>query len=67
MATMSSLCRELSSIPGCETNMDDKTLTFDVTDEKLRNRIFAIMQKCPPVYYSDKYQEFEGQIKDFLK
>lgn len=67
MATASSLCHGLSAIPGCEANMDNKTLTFDVTDEKLRDRIFAVMKKCPPVYFSDKYQEFERQINDFLK
>lgn len=67
MATMSSLCRELSGISGCETNMDDKTLTFDITNDKLRNCIFAIMKKCPPVYYSDKYQEFESRVNGFLK
>lgn len=67
MATVSFLCRELSGIPGCETNMDDKTLTFDVTNDKLRNCIFAIMKKCPPIYYSDKYQEFESRVNGFLK
>lgn len=67
MATVSFLCRELSAIPGCETNMDDKTLTFDVTNDKLRNCILAIMKKCPPVYYSDKYQEFESRVNGFLK
>ena len=67
MATMNALCRELSDIPGCKANMEDKTLTFDVTDAKLRDRIFAIMQKCPPVCYSDKYKEFEQKINDFLK
>lgn len=67
LATMNSLCRQLSDIPGCETNMDDETLTFDVTNKKLRDRIFAVMKKCPPVYYSDKYNEFEEQIIGLLK
>ena len=67
MATMNSLCRQLSGIPGCETNMDDKTLTFDVRNDKLRNNIFAIMKKCPPIYYSDRYQAFEQKIIGLLQ
>lgn len=66
MATMSALCHGLSGIPGCEANMEDKTLTFDVTDKKLRDRIFAVMKKCTPVYYSDKYKEFEQKMNDIL-